>query len=242
MVFSRRVDSLKQIKTIGILGGMGPEASAELYRRILKLCQVSHRAVQDGDYPRIMIFSMAPKGSDETGIKNRDVLLTEFIDGIIRLTVSGCDFAVLPCNTAHTFISELKKHVKIPIISMTEKAVQKAAKLKMHRIGLLSSEDSYQEGVYEAQLKQHGITLIKPEIDDRKRITQIILHVMGGKIKKGDKKVLISIINKLKKKSAEGVIIGCTELPLVIKKEESPIKAIDTLDVLAEAAIEEAYS
>lgn len=232
---------MKQIRMIGILGGMGPEATAEFYKRILKLCQIEHGAVQDKDYPQVAIYSMAPKGSDESGIANRKLLLTEFIDGIIRLTVSGCDFVVLPCNTAHTFLDELKTHVKIPLISMTEKTVERIKRSGVRTIGLLSSEDSYKEEVYAAALKKAGIKLIVPSEKEKKRVTDVILHAMGGKIVKEDKNVLISAIRKMKVEGAEAVIIGCTELSLVLKAEESPIKAYDTLDILAEETLKEAY-
>ncbi len=233
---------MEQIKTIGILGGMGPEATAEFYKRILKQCQVEHNAVQDKDYPQIVIYSMAPKGSDESGIANRKLLLTEFIDGIIRLTVSGCDFVVLPCNTAHTFLQELRKHIKIPVISMTDKTVEAVARTGgVKTVGLLASEDSYHEEVYAKALKKVGVRLVEPSATDKERITQIILHVMGGRIDKKDKEALISIIRKMEAAGAEAVILGCTELPLVLKAGDSPVKVYDTLDILTETALKEAY-
>lgn len=94
---------------------------------------------------------------------------------------------------------------------------------------------------YAAALKKAGIKLIAPSEKEKKRVTDVILHAMGGKIVKEDKNVLISAIRKMKVEGAEAVIIGCTELSLVLKAEESPIKAYDTLDILAEETLKEAY-
>jgi aspartate racemase len=230
------------MKTIGILGGMGPSATAGLYQRILRLCQIQHGAVQDKDYPGIIIYSMSLKGSDESGIADRNTLLNELIAGVVRLTAAGCDFIVLPSNTAHIFISELKEHSVVPIISMIDKTVQMVAMNSVRCIGLLASEDSYHYEIYVNALAKNGIKLVIPSEIEQKGITRIILHVMGGEVHNNvDWDTLYSIIKHMEQMGAEAVIIGCTELSLVISAKEYPLKVYDSLDLLAKAAVEMAY-
>jgi aspartate racemase len=232
---------MKQIKVIGILGGMGPAATAELYSRLIRLCQVRYNSVQDKDYPKIMIYSLAPSGSDESGVANEEVLESEFIDGIHRLAVSGCEFVILPCNTAHYFLTKLKQHIAVPILSMTDETIKQVQRSGVKLVGILASEDAYRKEVYLKKLRDLGINVVLPTEVEKKKITRVILHVMSGKQDSSDKKILLTIIKRMKEKGAKGVIIGCTELPLVIKSKECPIKAFDTVDILAEATLKEAY-
>ncbi|MGD0729184.1 MAG: amino acid racemase [Candidatus Micrarchaeaceae archaeon] len=230
------------MKTIGILGGMGPAATVELLNRIIFLCQRKYKAVQDSEYPQIAIYSMAPKGSDETGIKNEKLLQKEFIIGSNKLSKVGCDFVILPCNTAHYFMAKIKKQTRIPVLSMTDETVSIVKKSKLKKVGLLASQSSYDHNIYGDILASKGIKLILPNNGERRNITNIILRIMAGNLDKKDKTTLKEIIKQMEKREQiQAIIIGCTELSIILKVNECPIKAFDSLDILAENAVIKAY-
>ncbi len=230
------------MKTIGILGGMGPVATGEFFNRIMALCQRIHGAVQDGDYPPISMYSMSLKGSDESGIKNEKVLEQEFVSGIKELGMTKADFVTIPCNTAHHFIATLKKEVRIPIVSITDETVARVEAAKLKRIGLLASESTYIKKVYGRPFAAKRIEVVEPLDTEKKMLTRMVLHVMGGTLTDRDKSDMKAIVRRMKHDSKiQAVVVGCTELSLVLKAKEYPVKAFDALDVLAEAAVARAY-
>src|SRR3989338_6835870 len=182
------------MKTIGVLGGMGPEASATFYNMIINICHKKYNAQQDTDYPPMIIYSLPLEGFDETGIVDQEKVLRQLIKGIKVLESSGSDFIVIACNTVHCFIDELRKNVKIPILSIIEET---SNKLKLDKI-----------------------------------------NIMGGKNSISDRKTLLGIINNIDKKGIKAVILGCTELPLIISQKHLKLKIYDTLNILAESSIE----
>jgi len=230
------------MKTIGVLGGMGPVVTAEFYSRILKLCEREHGAVQDGDYPHILINSMSLKGSSESGIRNAKVLEREHVDGIRKLDRAGCDFVVIPCNTAHHFVERLRKESRTPILSIIDLAVARAAKVGMRRIGLLASESTYEHGLYKRPLAARGMEAVYPKPREIKELTAIVLDIMGGDRNERDRNTIRRIVRRMRKEDKiDGVIVGCTELSLVLHAGKYPVRAVDAMDTLAEAAVKNAY-
>jgi aspartate racemase len=231
------------MKTIGILGGMGPVATGEFFNRILALCEKWHGAVLDGDYPPVLMYSMSLKGSDASGIKDKDVLEREFVEGITKLSKGGCDFVVIPCNTAHHFVDTLRKEVKTPILSIIDLTVDEAKRNNIKRVGVLASESTYVHGVYARPLKAKGIEAIIPKPKEKKELTKIVLDIMGGKRTQQDRKTIIKIVNRMiREDNIQAVIVGCTELSLVLDAARYPIAAFDAMDCLAQASVKEAYS
>ncbi len=230
------------MKTIGILGGMGPVSTAKLYQNILETCQKKYKAVQDSDYPPIFIYSMALKGSDETGIpphseKVGSIVLKQFIEGARKLERAGSDFIIIPCNTVEEFHQFIKKSVKIPVLNIIEECVKEAKTRGLKKVGLLASETTYRNKMYENHLTRKGIVCIDPSRKEQEAISRVILHAMSGRGTPKDRETLNSIIRHLHKRSAEGVILGCTELPLVINQKQSSIRLLDSLQILAERAV-----
>ncbi len=219
------------MKTIGILGGMGPVATAELYKKIIKYCQTKYGAVQDKDYPPIVMYSLPLKGTDETGIINESSVFQEFVKEIKKLKIHGADFVIIPCNTLHTFDKRLQEELSIPLMSIVEVTSNEVKNSKMKKIGLLASETTYGNNLYESYLD----SLVVPDKKERKQISQVILHVMGGKNSQTDKKILLKIIENMK---VDAVILGCTELPVVLNQSDTKIKIFDSLEILAKNAVD----
>ena len=108
------------MKTIGVLGGMGPAASATLYANMIEYAQSKYNAVQDTDYPPIIIYSLPLSGFDETGITDENLVKKQLIKGVQILEDAGCDSIVIACNTVHVFHDDMQKAVTIPVLHIVE--------------------------------------------------------------------------------------------------------------------------
>jgi len=229
---------MSRLKTMGVLGGMGPEASAEFYNLIIRLSQKKYKAIQDTDYPPTYISSLPLKDFDESGIVNKDSVLEQLITRIMTLNKIGSDFIVIPCNTVHCFIEELRSHSKVPVLSIIEETAKRILSDNLRTVGLLASETTYTMRIYDNLLQQKGIKVILPEDTDKRYITQLILEVMSGKVTTETKRNILSIINVMQDKSAMGIILGCTEIPIAITSQDTKVPLYDTLEILAESALE----
>lgn len=223
------------MKKIGILGGMGPAASAALYSRMLTYCQTKYGAVQDNEYPPIMLYSITLQGFDETGITNIPLVLKQLLQGIKMLEMSQCDFIIIPCNTVHVFINELRLYADVPVLSIIEEVVGKVATDHHQNILLLGSETTLSQGIYQQALQEKNIKYLEPPKENYYLITSLILDVMRGNIQPKNKKDILHLIHS---KNPSAVILGCTELPLAISSTDIPIPLYDSLQILAESAVE----
>ncbi len=227
-----------EFKKIGILGGMGPEASANFYYKIIYYCQKKYQAVQDTDYPPMIIYSLPLTGFDESGIVDKEIVLQQLIHGVKLLEQSNCDFIVMPCNTIHCFINELRKESSIPIMSIIEETVTKLKQAKNPIIGLLASETTLKLQLYQELLNNNNLFCISPTENDGQFITHLICEVMSGTVTAGTKNEVLSIIKRMEKQSANAIVLGCTEIPLAITQKDVNTTVYDTLQILAEAAVD----
>lgn len=228
---------MKNLKTIGVLGGMGPCASAYFYNLLLNSAQKNLGAIQDDEYPQIIINSLALKGSTEQGMENSALIADQLINGIKVLENAGADFTVIPCNSVHNSIEVLRNKSKKPIISIIEKVSEEVIKNKVNKVLVLSSETTDKYGLYD-HLENYGIQIIKPDTNLRKKVTKLILAVMGNKGVEKSKKLIIEKINSLfANKNIDSVILGCTELPLAINQSDTKAKVFNSLDILSAAAL-----
>ncbi len=225
-------------KKIGVLGGMGPEASANFYYKIIHYCQKEYQAVQDTDFPPMIIYSLPLSGFDESGIVNKKLVLQQLIHGIDVLESSGCDFIVIPCNTVHFFINELRMKFPIPILSIMEETIEKIKQDNHNIIGLLGSETTLKLQLYQNLLDKNNISCVFPNEKENNLITQLILEVMSGKVGNKTKNNVLTIIKKMEQQSAKAIVLGCTEIPLAISQKDVNIKVYDTLQILAESAVD----
>ncbi len=220
-------------KTVGVLGGFGPETTAEFY---MALIGKSRRL---GDrYPRILINNIAvPFSLEEEAVKNAAGLegfLPLLIEGV-KLIEDKSDFIVLPCNTLHVFIDELRNASGKPVLSIIEETTKAVKSSGAKKVGLLASLKTFKSCMFDTKLAENGIEMIKPESSQQKRLSEIIHMILEGNKSDSIKEEVLRIVSQLKSEGAEAVILGCTDFQLLIKQEDSPVRLIDTMEVLAES-------
>lgn len=223
-------------KIIGILGGMGPEATADLFFRIIRATPVD----RDQDHPRTIIYSNS-KVQDRTpavlGVGPSPV--PEMAMAAKALEGAGADFLIIPCNTAHYFIGELQESVGIPILHMIELTAEMVSQELPHvkQVGLIATDGTVKSGIYHKSFDEQGVTIITPpEFLQRASMKAIYQHIKAGDLK-GGRGIVLNVAAHLVKEGAQAVICGCTEVSLVLKDGDIDVPVVDPLQILAETAI-----
>lgn len=227
-------------QSIGILGGMGPNASADFLQRILRLAG-KRGAVQDDEYPTILLNSIGLQGFSVSGVTDTPLVETQLISGVRTLQSAGANLIAIPCNTVHCFYQSMQRSISIPLLNIADITAAAVATAGISTVGLCSSCTTVQTGLYKTACSQYGVDIVIPSAGEQQTVNTIIEAVMSGVT--GDEELvqLKSIILSLNRKGAQGVILGCTELPLVINQKWTDVQLFDSLELLAEEAINMAY-
>lgn len=229
---------MKTNKSIGVLGGMGPEASANLYSKIIKYAQNEYGAVQDFDYPPVIIYSLPLFGFDETGIVDEKLVKNQLIEGVKKLELAGCDLIIIACNTVHTYFDEMQASVKVPIFNIIEETKKRVEKLGYKKIGLFASESTNKLKLYQKRFADSNIEIISPNPEQQQILNRVIEHVMGGNQKIEDVILLKEIARDYIRQGAEAIVMGCTEIPLAINQSHTDIKLFDTIEIIVQSAVD----
>ncbi|MBM4277220.1 MAG: aspartate/glutamate racemase family protein [Deltaproteobacteria bacterium] len=227
-------------KIIGILGGMGPEATIDLFTKIVKGTKVK----KDQDHLRILIDNN-PKIPDRTlAIQGKGPSpLRQLIQSAKLLEKAGADFIVIPCVTAHYYYAPLQGKVKIPILNIVTETVHHIKKrLKgVDKIGLIATTGTIQTGLFQEALSSIGIDSIL--LDTPLQENWVMEAIYGEKgIKtigpsETSRYLILEVSQRLLRQGAQAILAGCTEIPLVLKEGELPVPVIDPISLLAQAAI-----
>lgn len=222
-------------RVIGILGGMGPEATVELLRRLL----VATPAECDQDHIHVLVDNN-PKIPDRTAaiLKGGESPLPMMIKGARTLERAGAHVLVIPCNTAHHWLADLQKAVSIPIIDMINETTSLIAAHRppLRKIGLLATAGTLNTGLYQRALARKGISVLVPPLKEESQIMDAI-----HRIKAGDHTVkddVVAVAHHLMDEGAKGIILGCTELSLVVEEGDLPCPLFDPLSILARLAVQ----
>lgn len=225
------------MKTIGIIGGLGPETTSEFYLDLVFSCQKKDRTHR----PSIIIASVPlPYAIEEDAIsKNIGIerCLSFLISEAKRLEKSGADFIVMPCNSLHVFIKEIRNAVKIPVLSIVEETVKFLKKNNFNKVGIVSTLATIQNKLYETAFEEKGIAYETPDDFQQAKMGKFILNLVTGQQKNSDREELIKIINDFEKKDVDCVILACTDLQLLIPRHPT-LKIFDTMKIFAEATVE----
>lgn len=208
------------IPKIGILGGIGPEASVEFYKNLIQKCQTS-RVKNNQSYPYIILESIP---APELFLKKPNLKMYE--DGIKNLEKYKSSFIVIVCNTAHIFLKHFQALVKIPIINLENEVKKILKKQKINSIFILSSSATANNLFHFKNIEVNLPTKV-----EQNKIDNIIKNYNAGKSKKLQKTDLLKIVNKHKKHT---LLLACTEISAMLKDEN--LKYIDTMDIALEVA------
>jgi aspartate racemase len=228
---------MKSIKTLGILGGMGPEATSYLFNLIIKNTKVK----KDQDHIPVVIFNY-PQIPDRTLniVENGESPLLYLIKGMKLLEKAKADVVIIPCNTAHYYIAEINKYSSLPILNMIELTSKYIKDMPVKKIGVLATTGTVRTKLYQRSLENLGLEVLLPtEKEQQDLVMEAVYGKRGVKAgyKKEPKKLLKEISDRLTKRGAEVIIAGCTEIPLVLDRKDIPVDLVNPMEILAKAAI-----
>ncbi|MDP8207908.1 MAG: aspartate/glutamate racemase family protein [Candidatus Electryonea clarkiae] len=224
-------------KTIGILGGMSPESTVEYYRHIIR----SHiSANKDHNYPEIIIYSVSFEPITHMAEEGRwgDVA-AQLGKSARKLEKAGADFIVIATNTMHLVYNELQEAVSIPILNLLDIVAAEVKSRGISRIGVLGTHFTMQLNLYNESMKRQDIQVITPLNEDMEYVNKVIYEeLIEGRFEDSSRIGFAGVINRLRTLGAQGVILGCTEIPLLISEKDSSLPVFDTARIHAEAALD----
>jgi len=220
------------MKTIGILGGLGPESTIEYYGHITR---EYYKLRSDYAYPEIIIHSFNFKEFIDTGY----VKPVEIKQAILNLHQAGADFVVAACNSVHIVYEEVSKDIPIPWVSIMDAAAEQIKNQGISKVALLGTIFTMNSDFFPKALADWGIEAILPDADDKKTISEIIYgELVRAEVKDDSRQVILGIIDKMKSDDVEAVILGCTELPFLIRSEDTTLPVFDTTVIHAQKALD----
>ena len=221
------------MKTVGILGGMGPEATSNFYRLIIENTPVK---TDQEHIPSIIVSCPDIPDRTDAILKNKHkAVLESLIPKAKMLESAGADFIVIPCNTAHFWLPSLKNNVTIPILNMIDLTTEHLKTNNISSVAVVATTGTIKTHLYQESLNRSGIRHIIPNKLQQASIMEVISKLKSGtKNKVKYKEVLSEIFDSLKESGTQHIIMGCTEIPILFTHNNF---TIDPMFILAKEVI-----
>ena len=225
------------MKTIGLIGGMSWESTAEYYRIINKAAKErlgglhsAKIAMYSVDFAEVEQLQREENWSEATNL---------MIDAAKEVERAGADFVLICSNTMHRMADDVAANINIPLIHIVDVTAEKIVALGLKKIALLGTKFTMEQDFYKGRLaKKHGFEVLIPDEADRQIVHNIIYKELClGEIRDSSREQIKAIIKRLVDKGAQGVILSCTELPLLLEQKDCPVPLFDTTAIHAKAAL-----
>jgi len=226
-------------KRIGILGGMTAESTVSYYVHIFKRYEELHG---DLGYPEMVIFDVSfQRFSDWMGVEDWASIEEALLEGLGRLHAAGADFAVIATNTMHILFEKLEARSPIPLISIVDATAEAVKAEGMDTVGLLGTKFTMEKPFYVEGLRRHGIEALVPGKEERDYVNRVVFDELTyGRLLDSSREGYLEIIDGLLGRGAQGIVLGCTEIPLLVTPEHTDVKLFDTAVIHAEKALRHA--
>ena len=231
------------MKTLGIIGGLGPESTIDYYGKIIALYR---DRTGDGSYPQFIVNSVnLKKGLDFMDANNLPGMADYLVEEIGKLILAGATFGLISANTPHIVFDQVASRSSIPLISIVEATCIAAKAKKLKRLALFGTRYTMQASFYPKVFSREGIELLLPDPEDQTYIHDKYLNeLVSGQFLPATRARLLAIVDRLKTGSdIDGIILAGTELPLILRdSEHNGIPLLDTTEIHCEAAVTEMLS
>ncbi len=226
------------MKTLGVIGGMGPAATFDFCARLT----AAMPAARDQDHPRILV-DCDPSIPDRNAAMRGDGLspAPRLAAIAAALTGQGAQVLAMPCNTAHAFRAAVDDAAPGALVCMITATTQETVQTGATRIGLLAADGCLASGLYQTALTQHALTPVLLPPDDQRRFMDLIYRIKSGDTGEDARTGMRAAAQRLAEDGAEAVIAGCTEAPLVLRPGDAPAPVISSTDALVRATIRRLY-
>ena len=225
------------MKTIGIIGGMSWESSAEYYRIMNEIVKEKLGGLHS---VKCILYSVNFEEIAALQHKGEWIELTKRMIGFARrLEDAGAHFIVIATNTMHKMAEQVQGEIGIPLLHIADATAEKILEAGLHKPGLLGTKFTMEEDFYKGRIcEKYGLEVIVPADAERNEVDEIIYHELCvGIIRQESKKKYREVIKRLVSNGADGVILGCTEIPLLISQEDVDVPLFDTTTIHSRAAV-----
>ncbi len=225
------------MKTLGLIGGTTWVSTVDYYRLIN---QQINKKLGGLNSAKILLYSVNfAEFNPPTDPKEWGEITNKFSAISTNLEKAGADCIAFCANSPHIIAGEIQKIINIPIINIAEETAKVVSKNKFKKVGLLGTRITMEQPFYKDKLSKYGISVVTPEIEERKFMHSSILDEMSKDIfKEETKQKFLSIINKLILEGAEAIVLGCTEIPILIKQKDVSVPIFDTTLIHASAIVD----
>lgn len=226
------------MKSVGVIGGLGPETTAEFYLEVIFGCQKSNLTQR----PLVVVSSVPLLFEIERELIESNTGKERYIPFLVaeaqRLEKSGVDFLVMPCNSLHVFINEIRKAVNIPVLSIVEETIKYLKNNGLSKVGLISTSATIANNVYETKLLEARIDFVTPDDLQKARMDKIIQRLIEGQHLNKDREDILEVAHKLVDQDVDCIALACTDLQLLLPSSEK-VPIFDTMKILADATVRE---
>lgn len=225
------------MKRIGILGGIGPESTVDYYREIIRAFVTGHPELA---YPEIIVYSANMNElMGFVSTKNWSALSEWLLEKITSLHLAGAEFAAIASNTPHIVFDEIKAKAPIPLLSIVEETCKAAQKLGLKNIGLMGTKLTMEADFYKKPFTSKGISIVVPHEEEQIKIHhKLFSEIELGIIKDSTREELLLIVKRMiKEDHLDSLILGCTELPLILTESSFGIPFLNTSAIHCESII-----
>jgi aspartate racemase len=223
-------------KKIGILGGMSPESTVEYYQYITRTYT---ERFGDHGYPEVIIYSVSFQPYVDWPREDRWDLVAQGLSAAAqKLEAAGADFILIATNTMHLVFDEVQASVDVPMLSLLDAVGEAILARGMKTVGLLGTKFTMEKTFYQDGLARKGVAVLMPEADDREYVNNVIYNeLVAGQIRDESRAGFVAVMDRLAGRGAEGIILGCTEIPLLVSEKDVGMPLFDTTAIHAEVAL-----
>ena len=226
------------MKTAGIICGLGPETTSQFYLEIIFSCFQLNKISR----PPLLIWSIPLEYQIESDLitkaEGEERYIPYLVDAAKRLENGGADFIVIPCNSVHIFIENVRKAVKIPVLSIVEETAKFLKENSINNVGLLATKTTIEKQIYQKPLSDSNIQIILPDEEEQNRVGALINNLVLNRYDDKDRQELLKIIQKFSEKGLKNVVLACTDLQLLTPKHDG-LTIFDSMEILAKATVRE---
>ncbi|MBT2571093.1 amino acid racemase [Planococcus sp. ISL-110] len=220
------------MKKLGMIGGTGPESTVDYYRSIIN--EFQKRTASQESLPELLIYSINMYKIFDLLQSGQEEELAEYLAAaVLSLERAGADFAVISANTPHIVFEKIQQKVNIPMISIVEATYRKARNLELQKIGLLGTQFTMENDFFKKPFTGNGQEIFVPNKDEQLFLHEkIVEELEQGIVKEKTKKAFLAIAERMiEQHQIEGLILGCTEFPMIFKPEDLDIPQLNTVEI-----------
>ena len=229
-----------ETRTVGIIGGLGPDTTAKFYLEVI----AKSKLIDPSSRPQMIIWNVPMNLETENsfirGNDESEAYLALLSNAAKKLELAGADFLVIPCNSVHIFIDQIRQVVKIPVLSIVEETDSFLKKHNITKVGILATSATVKNRLYDGVLESRGVQIVLPTTAEQVELDLSITRLVDNESSEQDREKLEGIITALANKGVQTTLLACTDLQLIAPSHPT-VAIYDTMHILVESTVKKMF-